>query len=738
MIDKKLSDYIKEHLALGENKELILNSLQNRIWSTSDIEENFNAVVSGLESVNATVENIKTDVPVVPVTNQIPNILTEEPSQVPSPSVVQPISTPTLQTIDGSKNTKSNLPMFAGVVLLLVGMISITAYGYIEKVGPFSSIPYSETDLLSGVISSFEKIKTSTYNLTASVTVSERAVGARSFEIITDSKLAERYKNDSKRASSVQFILSSLANQIYYSKGVYPASLTDLDVLLKEQYSKSGYKYQIDQYAKSDYFRDPVTKQFYEYSVDPDGKNFSLEIDFETGDAIKAISKASQYNSYNKEATSTIIQNKKVTFSKGSYSYFYFQQEPPKPFLATLAEYTQSAPPELNISTSVTAATEIIESKDTNWKFNFDATGDFGDLTYKVGADALKKEGFYYFRINNIPGVFGSTFSSIKGKWVKIDPTAPTSTKSYGYSDLSFVTSYIPEAEKNYKENKEDLIDFLKKIVVYADEEKLISLKNKPSKVDVDGKSLYKYEVSMRKENITSFYKKMTEEASTNKTVQKYDLFNDPATMEYLESKQFDEVFNYINSNVDLVLYISSAGILEGVDYVMHVIPPDTAVPLKDKQVNISFKLRLTDINKPVDIKIPETTTNLEELISQMSRSYYGGQTAPLAGDSKKIAELKAMQLALDQYAEANRGTYPTKLTALTPTYMPVLPSDPGYKYSALGKDICNAYHLGILLEATTSAALDNDIDASPKTECKGGDKDFSGVDPVFDVTGEQ
>ena len=45
------------------------------------------------------------------------------------------------------------------------------------------------------------------------------------------------------------------------------------------------------------------------------------------------------------------------------------------------------------------------------------------------------------------------------------------------------------------------------------------------------------------------------------------------------------------------------------------------------------------------------------------------------ARDSKKIAEIKAVQLALDQYAEANLGQYPLYLNLLTPTYMPLLPS---------------------------------------------------------------
>jgi prepilin-type N-terminal cleavage/methylation domain-containing protein len=45
------------------------------------------------------------------------------------------------------------------------------------------------------------------------------------------------------------------------------------------------------------------------------------------------------------------------------------------------------------------------------------------------------------------------------------------------------------------------------------------------------------------------------------------------------------------------------------------------------------------------------------------------------AKDAKKISELDATRLALDQYAEANSGNYPLTLAALSPTFMAVLPS---------------------------------------------------------------
>lgn len=103
------------------------------------------------------------------------------------------------------------------------------------------------------------------------------------------------------------------------------------------------------------------------------------------------------------------------------------------------------------------------------------------------------------------------------------------------------------------------------------------------------------------------------------------------------------------------------------------------------------------------------------------------------ARDSKKIAETKAVQLALDQYAEANSGNYPYGLAYLSPTYMPLLPSFGsttiasvadrdkfGYTpYQSSGAGLARvvfAYHLGVHLE-NFSQGLDNDID------CIGADR---------------
>jgi prepilin-type N-terminal cleavage/methylation domain-containing protein len=90
--------------------------------------------------------------------------------------------------------------------------------------------------------------------------------------------------------------------------------------------------------------------------------------------------------------------------------------------------------------------------------------------------------------------------------------------------------------------------------------------------------------------------------------------------------------------------------------------------------------------------------------------------------DAKRIADIRTIQLALEEYYN-DTGSYPVlPQTALTGTYLPSYPVDPGdnatnYAYYALGTKVgaiapCNAtypaiaYHLGAGLEDATNPAL--------------------------------
>lgn len=93
------------------------------------------------------------------------------------------------------------------------------------------------------------------------------------------------------------------------------------------------------------------------------------------------------------------------------------------------------------------------------------------------------------------------------------------------------------------------------------------------------------------------------------------------------------------------------------------------------------------------------------------------------ARDTKRVADIKNLQLALALYFDINRK-YPGALLSgageLAPTYIPVIPSPPSgvsgvasYIYVPLNPT-CNGYHLGAALEQFTNVALADDSDAAP------------------------
>lgn len=116
--------------------------------------------------------------------------------------------------------------------------------------------------------------------------------------------------------------------------------------------------------------------------------------------------------------------------------------------------------------------------------------------------------------------------------------------------------------------------------------------------------------------------------------------------------------------------------------------------------------------------------------------------------DTKRIADVKQLQLALELFFDAN-GNYPTAAqfaatdgTGLVPAHIPALPTDPvtgaNYSYAALGSGTsCTDYHIGADLEDSTHSVLKADIDAAAGTVCTGGGTDFNGAGATPGANGD-
>jgi prepilin-type N-terminal cleavage/methylation domain-containing protein len=121
--------------------------------------------------------------------------------------------------------------------------------------------------------------------------------------------------------------------------------------------------------------------------------------------------------------------------------------------------------------------------------------------------------------------------------------------------------------------------------------------------------------------------------------------------------------------------------------------------------------------------------------------------------DAQRVTDIKRIQVALQQYYDAN-DRYPSSISTVLVSggFLDRLPSDPSdgraYSYAAYvnslngNTTLCSSYHLGADLESSTNAALQADQDAyvggvasagetiAPELAiCSGSAADFHGTD---------
>ena len=598
MVNPELLDYIRKQSAIGTTREKITTALTGQGWTLVDIDEAFTQLAPPPAPA------LPTEAPPLPA----PLVVVEEPHIDFQSTIRPPVFRPSL-------SSGVRWAIVIGLVVVLIG--GGTGYAYTQKIGPFAHIPYTEDNLISGILSSSSKILSSSYSATAQLAVGPRDSGAEPFtiQVSNEAQLSERYGNDYTRVQDISALLQIL---ITLQKSGYPATLEQVVAISKGSYSS---------WNKKPSLTDPVSRQKYAYTLTDGGKDFALKVTFETDNAISQIRKS--YNS----STTPSISDKTVTFTKESPSYLYISREIPKPFLVQLGESMRLLPAEISVGLGFSATTDWSQADSASWKWNVDASGDFGDLTYKINIDALKKDTNYYFRVNNIPSLFGGGLSSVKGQWVKIGTSSASTTgTSYG-NELSYIAKELPEIEKNYKESRAQSVESLRKIAGFADETHLLSFKEAPHSEKIDRRLLYRYNLEINKDAILSFYRKVVAEATTNPKLRGLGLFDDPGLIEYLQSDEFSKVFDYYNKNTSVTLWVDPFGFPAQLEYTMRIVPPDTATQLSKKQINVTFKLALSNINNAPDISVPDDAKPIENFITAIDKNlnYLNGIQSYLA-----------------------------------------------------------------------------------------------------------
>lgn len=116
------------------------------------------------------------------------------------------------------------------------------------------------------------------------------------------------------------------------------------------------------------------------------------------------------------------------------------------------------------------------------------------------------------------------------------------------------------------------------------------------------------------------------------------------------------------------------------------------------------------------------------------------------ARDTRRIADLKQLQIAMELYFDAN-GSYPAALASLVGSSggasLSTLPKDPStaadYKFSWDPLTAPTKYHLGAQMEQTTAQTTLDASDTDANSSTWGGGTKFNGADTsdpwTYDVT---
>lgn len=552
----------------------------------------------------------------------------------------------------------------AALVLLFI-IIAVSgglAFAFIRKIGPFALPMYAEENFLSAIAQKIDKINSASCLISGELGVADRDKDAEPFaikEMSSTALLKRQYKSDLQRLRDAGEIINELnrgAGYLYYNYAgnddlkPYPASIDNLfggD-------TKNGYDriYSI---------KDPETGQVYAYKAVEGGKNFALTINFETEEAIKAVGKNEDYrNKNNGGAVPTVIAGRTVTFSKDSNddAYVYMSGEPPKSFFELLSDYSSMMPPELKIKTTMAATAEVKQEMTADWKFNVGVEGDFEDLSYEANVDALKKDGIYYFRLNNFPNLFFlGDLASMKGKWVSFNLDADNFDGDEGYSFLAEMEKNASKMEKEFKESRGKFIKFIEKEIKLADKNRLIAFKKKPVVEKINGRQLTRYELSFRKEAVLNFCLQLQEDIKNEPAFADYYKFMiDQGLIDYLKSDQFDEVFNYFAQNNTLALWTDANGYPVMFQETLRIVPPEAATQLEEKQIYITFRAEISDINTKVNIAAPEDSTSIQSVLKKMDESMGLSMSRKTARDAVRISDMRQLASAQGKYRSANNA----------------------------------------------------------------------------------
>lgn len=321
-------------------------------------------------------------------------------------------------------------------------------------------------------------------------------------------------------------------------------------------------------------------------------------------------------------------------------------------------------------------------------KLNFD------NDEYSMELQAKQLDDVSYVNVKDLPGPIEMFFKDFQDKWIKIDPKESSSIKGSGEPETDSFSLSPTDALKNLDKDKERAERINKRVQEEIEAADLINFDQRFDDVAIDGALCYHYKVSLKKESLPAFMKKLSailyEEMVGTST--QYSLFMP-------DKKSFEEMFtNAINTitGASAEFWIDKKTYdLKMVNYNLGLdiskFDLDGKKPQVKGTVKISGNMHYFNLGAPVDINVPDNSKSLYQMIADMAK----GSEKSLAGakalsrDAKRISDIKQIQTAVEIYFN-DKNKYPESINTQEFTfYMSKIPTNPtpggiNYEYKAI------------------------------------------------------
>lgn len=558
--------------------------------------------------------------------NQDPTI-TQTPVPVPSPELQVNQSFVTNESqYAGSRGGNNKKILFIFIVVILLLGISGVVYAYLSgKISLFKKAPYDTNRLAMSIMEGLSKIDTAKYTFKIDINSGPKDPDAESYKnsVSIDKEKEEAYKRDQDIVRDLKTIVSGLSTY-YLKEKNYPPRIS----LLKDNI--------------------PLANSKFVYVPKSDLSDFFLTAEFETNEAVLYINKT--LSKYSK--TPTVVNGKKISLTKEHSQYYYLSlpEQIPQPFVSNLSSLQSMLayiPGDFAFSGKVVGLSEKTLEKKINSHLTLDVSTKLSGMDIVANIELKKIGETFYVLIKDLPPILIDT-SKLKDKWIEI-----TSKDALEYGG-SYTSSL---QDRDMTDLKSRSIEFMTRILEVADRNKVLIAVGEPVKETVNGSGAYRYNLKLNRAVLAQFYTDLTSELDKiygdNNTI-KYD----KAIFDYINSKDFDNAYEYLSKNVDLVLWANSDGIPVQIQSSIRVVPDSTAKN-SDKQIKLVLTINIDEINKKISITAPNESISIEDASIMMT-----GQSKELYRMNKQIGSIQNIRFALDDYKNLYKK-YPDTLDQL-------------------------------------------------------------------------